>query len=263
MATQTDYPRSISVSKLTDRDVLDYDGHKIGDLDEIVLDMSSGCVDFAIVSFGGFLGIGEKHYIIPRQALHFDPEQGMFRMDVTREQVEQAPGFTRGNWPNYNDDSYMQPVFNYWGATRQQASWQRPWDPQYRKQHPEMYGQGTGMAEHADRVRPDLRRADRGRGVRWSGRERARGRVPRFGPRLHQRGEHRPGQLVRRRIRWSLQWARAPRERVVRAPEHGLPRVAGPKQYGERSGWAGGLRGSASRATARPTRFDFASVALR
>lgn len=145
MATQTDYPRSISVSKLTDRDVLDYDGHKIGDLDEIVLDMSSGCVDFAIVSFGGFLGIGEKHYIIPRQALHFDPEQGMFRMDVTREQVEQAPGFTRGNWPNYNDDSYMQPVFNYWGATRQQASWQRPWDPQYRKQHPEMYGQGTGM----------------------------------------------------------------------------------------------------------------------
>lgn len=141
VATRTDYPRSVPVGRLTDRAVVDYDGNKIGDLDEIVLDMSTGCMDFAVVSFGGFLGIGEKHYFVPEQALHYDPEMGTFRMDVTRDQVEHAPGFAGRDWPDMNDEGYMQSVFSYWGATRQEASWQRPWDPQYRQEHPEMYSQ--------------------------------------------------------------------------------------------------------------------------
>ncbi len=146
MATATEYQRSVPVGRLTNRDVIDYTGHKIGDLDEVVLDMTTGCLDFAVVSFGGFLGIGEKHYLIPSQALHYDPEQGTFRMDVTRDQVEKAPGFTGTEWPNFNDETYMQSVFGYWGATRQPAQWQRPWDAQWRQQHPEMYSQGQQQA---------------------------------------------------------------------------------------------------------------------
>ena len=77
--------------------VYDAHGKRIGKVERLVIDKASGCVAYAVLSFGGFLGIGADHYPIPWPMLDYDEKLGGYRVDITEEQLKNAPeNRTRG-----------------------------------------------------------------------------------------------------------------------------------------------------------------------
>jgi len=92
--------------------VYDAQGKRIGKLEHLVIDKSGGRVIYAVLSFGGFLGIGANHYPIPWQMLDFDEELGGYRVGITEQQLQDAPKIDQGgSWEQANRD---EEVYGYW-----------------------------------------------------------------------------------------------------------------------------------------------------
>jgi hypothetical protein len=70
------------------------------DLGEIMLDMRTGKVGYAVLSYGGFLGMGEKFFAVPRGALKLDTKNKRFTLNVGKDQLKEAPGFDKDHWPD-------------------------------------------------------------------------------------------------------------------------------------------------------------------
>lgn len=113
-------PESISLDHLLDEHVRDTEGRDIGQVEDLILDASSGTIDFAIVKFGGFLGVGGTYHLIPWPKLMVDTERRTFRMNVTKEQVDRAPSFDKRHVPRTDDREYLDSVYQYWGIDRSQ-----------------------------------------------------------------------------------------------------------------------------------------------
>lgn len=71
---------------------------KIGDIDHLMIDKLSGRITYAVMSFGGFLGLGPSHYPIPWAALKYDTALGGYRTGVTADQLKDAPEFSDDSW---------------------------------------------------------------------------------------------------------------------------------------------------------------------
>lgn len=85
-----------------------YDPHdtRIGSVEKLILEKTSGRVSYAVLSFGGFLGIGEDYYPVPWSMLTYDESVGGFRVNITKEQVEKAPRYAANadyDWSSEND----------------------------------------------------------------------------------------------------------------------------------------------------------------
>lgn len=110
-------------SKLIGADVIDTQGKKIGDVKDVVLDKSRGQVAYAVVSFGGTLGLGSKYFAIPWKSLQPNPDNNKLVLNVDREKLKNAPGFDKDHWPDmasaqWNADTYR--YYNqrpYWETT--------------------------------------------------------------------------------------------------------------------------------------------------
>ncbi len=113
----TNIPRSLSASSLMKDEVYNSRGEKLGDLHEIMIDLRSGRASYAVLSFGGLLGLGEKLFAIPWPLLKFDLENQRIVFDVTREQLEEADGFDKSNWPDFAEESFHTTTYGYWKAT--------------------------------------------------------------------------------------------------------------------------------------------------
>jgi sporulation protein YlmC with PRC-barrel domain len=100
----------LSASNLVDTDVVNPDGEDLGKVEELMLDVSDGSVAYAVLSFGGFLGLGDKLFLIPWSHLTLEQEQHRFVLDLPREALEEAPGFDRDHWPNMADASWRSEV---------------------------------------------------------------------------------------------------------------------------------------------------------
>lgn len=99
---------SIRVSQLIGANIYDPRGEDIGDIDDIVID-ASGKVRYAAVSYGGFLGIGDKLFAVPFRAFKTkrdDDGDFYLTLNVTKEQLEGAQGFDEDNWPNLADENF-------------------------------------------------------------------------------------------------------------------------------------------------------------
>ena len=81
-------------------------GEKLGKIKDIMLNVNSGAMEYFIVEFGGFLGIGEKFFAIPFNLLTVDPEKQVYIFDQPREMLEKAPGFDKDHWPETNIHYY-------------------------------------------------------------------------------------------------------------------------------------------------------------
>jgi len=91
------------------------DGNKIGSIQRVMIDKLSGKVAYAVLSFGGFLGMGEDYYPVPWSTLKYDTNLGGYRVNLTASQLEKAPKYTQStdwNWNREND----QRVYNYYKA---------------------------------------------------------------------------------------------------------------------------------------------------
>lgn len=83
----------IASDKVEGTSVYGSDGKHIGSVERLILDKRSGRVSYAVLSFGGFLGIGHDHYPLPWGKLNYDEGLAGYRVDVTKEQVENAPHY--------------------------------------------------------------------------------------------------------------------------------------------------------------------------
>jgi len=88
----------ISSDQIAGTEVYGTDGKHIGDIDSLVIEKASGRVVYAMMSFGGFLGLGERQYPVPWGTLHYDPAVGGYRTALTKEQLEGAPPFQPHAW---------------------------------------------------------------------------------------------------------------------------------------------------------------------
>jgi len=108
-------PDVMGAATLVGNDVYNLDNQDVGEIKEIMLDMRSGAVGYAVLSFGGFLGMGKKLFAVPWDALKLDTENKRFTLHVTKGRLEQAPGFDRGHWPNMADKSWAKGIRSYYG----------------------------------------------------------------------------------------------------------------------------------------------------
>jgi hypothetical protein len=93
----------------------------LGDIKEIMLDMQTGQVAYAVLAFGGFLGMGEKLFAVPWQALHLDTVNHRFVLDVERERLKHAPGFNKDAWPDMADIAWANQVHSFYGTDPKRA----------------------------------------------------------------------------------------------------------------------------------------------
>lgn len=97
--------RTSSMNMISSEDVEGTDVHgptrdKIGDIDHLMIDKQSGRVVYAVITFGGFLGLGQSHYPLPWSALRYDTQLGGYMTDVTEEQLRNAPEFSDDSYSN-------------------------------------------------------------------------------------------------------------------------------------------------------------------
>lgn len=113
----TKFRRTLGATTLVHDPVVNLAGEDIGRIEELMVDVTTGRVAYAVLSFGGFLGIGGKLFALPWSALTVDEGHKRFVVNVTREQLEQMPGFDKDHWPDLSDLEYAVGVYRQWGAT--------------------------------------------------------------------------------------------------------------------------------------------------
>lgn len=96
--------------------VHNFEDEHMGHIKDIMLDVRTGKIEYYVIEFGGFLGIGEKFFAIPFALLQVDPDHKLFRFNEKRETLEKAPGFDKHHWPETNEHKkeYVSLSYSYW-----------------------------------------------------------------------------------------------------------------------------------------------------
>lgn len=106
----------IASDKVEGTKVYDPAGEHIGSIERILVEKRSGKVSYAVLSFGGFLGMGHEHYPLPWSKLDYDEELGGYRIDVSKEQIEGAPHYEREDADFWTAENGRR-VYDYYGVT--------------------------------------------------------------------------------------------------------------------------------------------------
>jgi sporulation protein YlmC with PRC-barrel domain len=96
--------------------VINSDGEELGVIQEIMLDIRAGRVVYAVLSFADVLGIRDKLFAIPWQALSLDDDCECFVLDLPRRRLEQAPGFDKHNWPDMTNEVWGRRIHRFYGT---------------------------------------------------------------------------------------------------------------------------------------------------
>jgi sporulation protein YlmC with PRC-barrel domain len=109
-------PALMGADTLIGNDVHNHKGEDLGEIKEIMLDTKSGKVCYAVLSFGGFLTIGEKLFAVPWDALTLDTEHKCFVLNEEKDRLKAAPGFDKHNWPDMADETWAKSIHSYYGT---------------------------------------------------------------------------------------------------------------------------------------------------
>jgi sporulation protein YlmC with PRC-barrel domain len=112
----------LAATTLTGDRVRNTAGEYLGRIEEVMLDIPTGRIAYAVLSFGGFLGIGDKLFAVPWKALQIDTAEHEFILDIPRQTLETAPGFDKNNWPDMEDPEFAGPVHKFYN---QQPYWEQ------------------------------------------------------------------------------------------------------------------------------------------
>lgn len=104
-----------SASSMTGNVVRNLERDSLGKIKELMVDLDDGRITYAVLSFGGFLGVDEKLLAVPWDALTVDLEANEFILDIEKERLEGAPGFDKENWPQMADRQWAQNIHEYYG----------------------------------------------------------------------------------------------------------------------------------------------------
>ena len=100
---------------LLGNDVYNKDGQDLGDIKEFMIDMATGKVAYAVLSYGGVLGMGDKLFAVPWAALVLDTVNKRFTLNVLKESLKDAPGFDKARWPSMSDKTWAGGVHRFYG----------------------------------------------------------------------------------------------------------------------------------------------------
>ena len=106
--------QTLSAKSLIGDKVVNPKGEDLGKVEELMIDITTGQVAYAVLSFGGFLGMGDKLFAVPFEALRVDGENECFVLDVSKEKLENAPGFDKDHWPNFADPTFAQTITSHY-----------------------------------------------------------------------------------------------------------------------------------------------------
>jgi sporulation protein YlmC with PRC-barrel domain len=109
-------PALMGANTLVDNNVYNQQDEDLGQIKEIMLDVASGRIAYAVLSFGGLLGMGTKFFAVPWSALELDPVNKRFVLNVNKDRLDKAPGFDKDNWPNMADATWEQSIHAYYGT---------------------------------------------------------------------------------------------------------------------------------------------------
>jgi sporulation protein YlmC with PRC-barrel domain len=109
-------PQLMTASTLEGDKVVNRQGEDLGEIDEIMIDVPRGRIAYAVMSSGGFLGMGDKLFAIPWSALTLDTDNKCFVLDVDKQRLENAPGFDKDHWPSMADPQFGSQIHTYYGA---------------------------------------------------------------------------------------------------------------------------------------------------
>lgn len=116
----TNPPRLLSSSSLEGTSVRNLDNKDIGSIKDIMIDLHTGRVAYCVLSFGGFLGLGDKLFAVPFEAFQLDTATEELILDAKKEVLETARGFDEDNWPDFADMAFHDSVHS---AFKTQPAW--------------------------------------------------------------------------------------------------------------------------------------------
>ena len=105
----------LSSSSLVGTTVQNMRREDLGEIKDLMIDLSGGRIAYAVLSFGGFLGMGDKLFAIPWEAFQVVQEEEVLLLNVAKEKLEQAPGFDKDNWPDMADVTWGKSIHAYYG----------------------------------------------------------------------------------------------------------------------------------------------------
>ena len=109
-------PALMGADTLLGNDVYNKDGEDLGDIKEFMIDMASGKIAYAVLSFGGLLGMGDKLFAVPWGALALDTENKRFNLNTPKAVLADAPGFDKNHWPAMSDKTWAEGVHKFYGT---------------------------------------------------------------------------------------------------------------------------------------------------
>ena len=106
----------IAATKVKGTDVFNAGGDRVGSIYDLMIDKQSGQVAYAIMSFGGFLGIWDSYHPLPWSLLKYDTNLGGYIVDIKPSQLEDAPSYVAGAEPSWSDPDYERKLHEYYGV---------------------------------------------------------------------------------------------------------------------------------------------------
>ena len=106
--------RLISSEKVDGTAVYNRQGDRLGTVNHLMIDKYTGQVNYAVMSFGGFLGIGDSYHPLPWRVLDYDVGMGGYVVDIDRQRLERAPRYTMSSQPDWRDQAYTRRIDDYW-----------------------------------------------------------------------------------------------------------------------------------------------------
>lgn len=107
----------IASNKVEGTAVFNTEGERLGSITNFMVDKRSGKADYAVMQFGGFLGIGADHYPIPWSMLNYSTDHGGYVVDLDKDRLENAPRYSDENTQPDYDPAYNQQVYSHYGVT--------------------------------------------------------------------------------------------------------------------------------------------------
>lgn len=110
-------PALMGADTLIGNDVCSAGNEDLGNIKEIMLDVKTGRVSYAVLSVGGLLGMGDKLFAVPWNALTLDAKNRRFVLNVDKSRLQAAPGFDKSHWPDMADPAWARDLHTYYGST--------------------------------------------------------------------------------------------------------------------------------------------------
>jgi sporulation protein YlmC with PRC-barrel domain len=104
----------LSSSSLSGNPVKNKQGENLGKIEDFMIDTNTGEVVYSVLSFGGVMGVGDKLFAVPVQAMQLDTEEHAFILNESKERLKNAPGFDKDHWPNTADSKWHDSVRTYY-----------------------------------------------------------------------------------------------------------------------------------------------------